>query len=105
MSDMARLLLFQLKLYPDQADWKESRSLTNTVESDLKFAKGYEDAYVAIIDTIPSTSRVELPYKLKWESLEIDRRVFNELYLAINPKTSPPREVLQRTLLMNGSEI
>lgn len=63
--------------------------MINTVESDLKFAKGYEDTYVAIIDTIPSTSRVKLPFKLKWESIEIDGRVFKKLYLTINPQTSP----------------
>jgi len=102
---MKQLLLLQLKLYHDKADWKESPSMPNTVESDLKFAKNHKETYVGIIDTIPSTFRVELPYKMKWQSIKIEKQVFDRLYLSINPKTSPPREILQRILLANGNEI
>jgi hypothetical protein len=79
--------------------------MPNTVESDLKFAKNHKDTYVGVIDTIPSTSRVELLYKMKWQSIKIEKQVFDRLYLSINPKTSPPREILQRILLANGNEI
>ncbi len=102
---MGQLLLLQLKLYHDKADWKESPSMTNTVESDLKFAKNHKGTYVGIIDTIPSTSRAELSYKMKWQSIKIEKQVFDRLYSFISPKTSPPREILQRILLVNGGEI
>lgn len=98
-------VLAQLKLYHDRADWKESPSMTNTVESDLKFAKGHGNTYVGIIDAIPSTPRAALPFKLKWKAIEIDSRVFDDNYANINPKTSPPRERRQKVLLARGSEI
>jgi hypothetical protein len=100
-----QVLLLQLKLYHDKADWKESPSMTNTVESDLKFAKNHKGTYVGIIDTIPSTSRAELQYKMKWQSIKIEKQVFDSLYSSISPKTSPSREMLQRILLVNGNEI
>ena len=98
-------LLVQLKLYHDRADWKETPSMINTVESDLKFAKGHKDTYLAIIDTIPSTPRAKLPFKLNWQIIEIDREVFDKVYSNINPRTSPPRESRQKILLTNGTEI
>lgn len=102
---MGRLIFLQLKLYHDKADWKESPSMTNTVESDLKFAENHEETYVGVIDVIPSTSRAELPYRMGWQSIKVEKQVFDKLYSAINPKTSPPREILQRILLANGGEI
>jgi glucose-6-phosphate 1-dehydrogenase len=98
-------VLAQLKLYHDKADWKESPSMTNTVESDLKFAKGHLDTFVALIDTIPSTSRASLPFRLRWEEIEINEKVFNREYATIHPKTSPPRERHQKALLTIGTEI
>ena len=98
-------ILVQLKLYRDKADWKETPSMTNTVESDLKFVKGHEDAYVAVIDTIPSTPRVKLPFKLNWQTIEIDDDMFSKVYSDINPRTSPPRERRQKILLANGTDI
>ena len=98
-------LLIQLKLYHDKADWKEKPSMTNTVESDLKFAKGHHDTYVGIIDTIPSTSRAKLPFKLNWQLVELNKEVFDKLYATINPKKSPPRERRQKILLMKGTEL
>jgi hypothetical protein len=85
-------ILVELKLYRDKADWKESKSMKNTVESDLRFAKGYEDTYVGIIDVIPSTQRAYLDYSLEWKELEIDKQIFNLHYVGIDPATSPPRE-------------
>lgn len=98
-------LLVQIKFYHDKADWKETPAMMNTVESDLKFAKGHKDTYVAIIDTIPSTTRAVLPFELAWEKVEIDQKVFNEVYSTINPRTSPPRERQQRILLANGVQL
>jgi hypothetical protein len=97
--------LVQIKFYHDTADWKETPTMMNTVESDLKFAKGHADTYVAIIDTIPSTTRAILPFKLAWEKVEIDEQVFNKVYSTINPKTSPTRERQQKTLLVNGDQL
>lgn len=98
-------ILVQLKLYHDRADWKETQSMTNTVESDLKFAHGHHNTYVTIIDTIPSNPRAKLPFKLKWQTIEIDGKVFDESYSNINPRTSPPRERRQKVLLACGTEI
>jgi len=98
-------LLVQLKLYHDKADWKETPSMTNTVESDLKFAKGHKNTYVGIIDAIPNTARARLPYELDWQTVEIDKDVFNKIYQDINPRTSPPRTRKQKVLLANGTEI
>lgn len=98
-------LLVQIKFYHDKADWKETPAMMNTVESDLKFAKGHKDTYVAIIDTIPSTARAMLSFNLPWEKVEINEKVFNEVYSTINPKTSPPRERQQRILLANGAQL
>jgi len=79
--------------------------MKNTVESDLKFAKGHEDIYVGIIDVIPSTRRTRLKYSLDWKELELDEQGFNNHYLNINPATSPPRERIQKSLLANGLQI
>lgn len=98
-------VFIQLKLYHDKADWKESPSMKNTVASDLKFAKGYGDTFVALIDTIPSTTRTSLPFKLKWREIEIYKKTFFVEYSMIHPKTSPPRERHQRVLLAKGTEI
>ena len=98
-------LLVQLKLYHDRADWKETPSMTNTVESDLKFAKGHRNTYVGIIDAIPNTPRAKLPYELNWQTVEIDKDVFDKIYRDINPRTSPPRTRKQKALLANGTEI
>jgi len=98
-------LLVQIKFYHDKADWRETPTMMNTVESDLKFAKGHADTYVAIIDTIPSTTRAILPFKLAWEKVEIDEQVFNKVYSTINPKTSPTRERQQNILLVNGDQL
>lgn len=98
-------VLVELKLYHDKADWKETSTMTNTVESDLKFAKGNRNVYVGVIDVIPSTSRQSLPFNLSWNEIEIDEEVFQERYADINPKTSPPRERVQKTLFANGLEI
>ena len=98
-------ILVELKLYHDKADWKESQSMINTVESDLKFAKGYDNTYVAIIDVIPSSQRVHLEFSLDWKELEIDKKIFDLYYVGINPPTSPPRERIQKTILANGTEI
>jgi hypothetical protein len=95
-------ILVELKLYHDKADWKESKSMKNTVESDLRFAKGYEDTYVGIIDVIPSTQRAHLDYSLDWKEIEITKQIFNLHYVRINPATSPPRERIQKSLLVNG---
>ena len=105
IGDKDSCILVQLKLYHDRADWRETRSMTNTVESDLKFAKGHGDTYVGLIDTIPSTSRTGLPFNLKWQTIEIDKQVFGELYAHINPRTSPPRERRQKSVLAKGTEI
>ena len=98
-------LLVQLKFYHDRADWKETPSMTNTVESDLKFTKGHKNTYVGIIDTIPSTPRAKLPFKLNWQAVAIHKGVFDKIYRNINPRTSPPRERKQKSLLANGTEI
>ncbi len=98
-------ILVELKLYHDKADWKESKSMKNTVESDLRFAKGYEDTYVGIIDVIPSTQRAHLDYSLNWKEFEIDKQFFNLHYVDINPASSPPRERIQKSLLANGTEL
>ena len=98
-------ILLQLKLYRDKVDWKEIPSMTNTVESDLNFAKGSDDIYVAVIDTIPSTTRLQLPFHLNWQTIEIDEQVFDREYSRIHPKTSQPRERQQKVLLVKGSEI
>ena len=98
-------LLIQLKFYHDTADWKESLSMKNTVESDLKYAKGHDNIYVGIVDVTPSSSRPPLPFRLKWKTLEIDVDVFDRYYANINPPTSPRRERIQNTLLMNGLEL
>ena len=98
-------LLIQVKFYHDEADWKETPTMMNTVESDLKFAKGHADTYVAIIDTIPSTTRAILPFKLAWKEVEIDEQIFNSVYSAINPKTSPKRARQQNTLLVRGDKL
>ena len=95
-------ILVELKLYHDKADWKESKSMKNTVESDLRFAKGYEDTYVGIIDVIPSTQRAYLDYSLEWNELEIPEEIFNLHYVGINPSFSPPRERIQKSVLVNG---
>lgn len=105
IGDMPRCIWVQLKFYHDEADWKQSPSMMNTVESDLKFAEGHGDTFVAIINTIPSTSRVRLPFKLDWQTIEIDRNVFEEVYSTINPRTSPPREMRQKAILVNGTKI
>ena len=98
-------LLVQLKLYHDKADWKETPTMRNTVESDLKFAKGRADVYVGIIDVIPSSSRQLLSFRLQWQTIEISDQVFQKWYANINPPTSPPREKVQKVLLANGLEI
>jgi hypothetical protein len=105
IADTKNRLLVQMKLYHDKADWKETQSMTNTVESDLKFAKGHEDTFVAVIDTIPSTARQVLPFKLNWKTIEIDEKVYKEIYSNINPRTSPKREQKQNILLANGNQI
>jgi hypothetical protein len=98
-------ILVELKLYYDKADWKESRSMKNTVENDLKTAKGHKNTFVGIIDVVPSTYRAKLVYSLNWNILEIDRQVFDSYYRDINPISSPPRERKQQTLLVNGTQI
>jgi hypothetical protein len=98
-------LLIQLKFYHDKADWKESPSMQNTVESDLKFAKGHDNIYVAIVDAIPSSHRAPLPFRLQWKTIEIDIDTFNRFYANISPRTSPSRERIQNALLMNGLEL
>lgn len=98
-------LLVQLKLYHDKADWKETRTMRNTVESDLRFAKGRDNVYVGIIDVIPSSSRPPIPFRFQWKTFEIDKKVFHRWYANINPPTSPPRERVQRALLASGLEI
>lgn len=105
MGETDSCILIQLKFYHDKADWKETPSMTNTVESDLKFAKDHKDTYVGIIDTIPTTTRAKLLYILNWELIEIDKQVFDEIYSNINPRTSPPRESKQNVLLAKGTEI
>ena len=98
-------ILVELKLYHDKADWKESKSMRNTVESDLKFAKDHEHTYVGIVDVIPNAQRTQLGYSLFWKELELDRQVFNLHYAVIHPATSPPRERIQKSLLVNGLQI
>lgn len=98
-------ILVELKLYHDKADWKESKSMRNTVESDFKFAQDHEHTYVGIVDVIPSTQRTQLGYSLFWKELELDRPVFNLHYADIHPATSPPRERIQKSLLVNGLQI
>jgi hypothetical protein len=105
IGNILKQLLVQIKFYHDIADWKETPTMMNTVESDLKFAKGHADTYVAIIDTIPSTTRAILPFKLAWENVEIDEQVFNKVYSTINPKSSPTRERQQKTLIVNGDQL
>ena len=98
-------VLVQLKLYHDPVDWKETPSMRNTVESDLKFAKGHGNVYVGIIDVVPSSSRPKIPFKLEWETIELDEKVFQQFYVAIHPKSSPQRERIQKAVLVNGAEI
>jgi len=98
-------ILVELKLYHDKADWKETKSITNTVESDLKFALGHEDIYVGIVDVIPSTHRVHLDYLLHWEEIKINKKIFDRYYSKINPASSPPRERIQKWVLVNGVQI
>lgn len=98
-------LLVELKLFRDTADWKESSTMEHTVESDLKFAEGKENVYVGIIDVIPSTSRQPLSFNLQWNEVEINEEVFQERYAGIAPRTSPPRERIQKSTLVNGLEI
>jgi hypothetical protein len=98
-------LLIQLKFYHDKADWKESSSMQNAVESDLKYAKGHDNIYVGIVDAIPSSSRMPLPFRLHWRTIEINADTFNRFYAKINPTTSPRRERIQNALLANGSEL
>jgi hypothetical protein len=98
-------ILVELKLYHDSADWKGSSTMRNTVENDLKFAKGRNTVYVGIIDVIPTSSRPSIPFKLQWKTIELDEKVFQRFYAFINPPTSAQRESTQRTLLANGTEI
>ncbi len=100
-----RPLLVELKLYHDPADWKESSTMTNTVESDLKFAKGREDVHVGIIDTIPSTTRPSIPFRLEWQLIRINEAAFQQHYANIAPQSSPRREQEQRAVLVKGSEL
>ncbi len=96
--------IVELKIYHDKADWKATRTSTNTVETDLNFVKGKDNAWAGIIDTIPSTSRQPLPYDLRWQEIEIDEDVFKKYYESKHPKSSPPRERMQKTLFVNGLE-
>ncbi len=98
-------IVVQLKLYHDKADWKETSSMRNTVESDLNLAKGRSNVWVCVIDVIPSSTRATLPYILKWERLEIDNEVFQKEYAGINPRTSLRRERVQKTLLVQGLDL
>ncbi len=79
--------------------------MTNTVESDLKYAQGHNNTYVAIIDVIPSTTRAILPFKVNWQTIEINKVVFDKFYANINPRTSPPRERQQKILLKKGTTL
>ena len=92
----------ELKLFHDRADWKESSTMKNTVESDLKFASGNPNAWVGIIDTIPSTSKHNVPFQIKWNFFKIDNKAFEERYKNISPPSSDPREQTQREFFMNG---
>ena len=96
-------ILVQLKLYHDRAEWTESPSMTNTVESDCKFACGRPDVFVGIIDVIPSTPRKKLAYNLDWREITLSDKAY-ELYKSTNPRTSP-RERIQRVVLARGSEL
>jgi hypothetical protein len=95
----------ELKIYHDQADWRESKGATNTVETDLNFAKGDPRVWVGVIDAIPSSSRPRIPYDLAWQECKISKKIFDEEYQKINPKSSPPREQKQRWFFVNGTEL
>jgi len=105
LKDRGLTSVVELKLFHDCADWKESRTMKNTVETDLKFAKKNPNAWVGVIDTIPSTSKQNIPFQIKWNFFKIDDIIFEERYKKINPPSSDPREQTQREFFMNGLDL
>lgn len=105
LKDGENLSVVELKLYHDSADWKETRSSSNTVETDLKFARNNQDVWIGVIDTIPTTTRPHIPFILPWRTLMIDTRIFEKFYKNRNPVSSPNREIQQHHLFVNGSKL
>ncbi len=97
--------VIELKLFHDPVDWKETRGITNAVETDLNFAKGDSRIWVGVIDTIPSVKRPMIQYDVEWEECNIVKKVFEENYRDIAPPSSPKREQKQRWFFVNGSQI
>ena len=99
----------ELKLYHDTAAWKKTPKTTNTVQSDLQFAKEYSTLdipiWVGVIDTIPSTNKQKIPFDIDWKECNILEDVFEKNYKNINPPSSPPREKKQRWFFVNGSNL
>ena len=99
------LALVELKLYHDEADWKETKTMKNTVESDLIFAEGKANVWVGIIDTIPSVHRQQLRFELPWTRVVLPTNVFDEFYQNANPPSGWPRERIQGAALINGGQL
>jgi len=95
----------ELKIFHDPVDWKETRGITNAVETDLNFAKNDSRVWVGVIDTIPNTKRPDISYKINWQECTITENVFEQNYKNMAPKSSPPREQKQRWFFVNGLEI
>jgi len=95
----------ELKIFHDPADWKETRGMTNTVETDLNFAKGDSRVWVAVLDVIPSIKRPDIPFKIDWTECNIIKKVFEQNYQNISPPSSPSREQRQRWFFVNGENI
>ncbi len=94
----------ELKIYHDTADWKETKTSQNTVETDLKFAKGKENTWVGIIDTIPTTTRQQIPYNLKWKSFSLSEDLVRK-YNQAKGQSVLPREAVQREIFAKGTEV
>ncbi|MGQ0772011.1 MAG: hypothetical protein ACT4NT_04490, partial [Nitrososphaerota archaeon] len=104
IGSFANLAVIELKLYHDTADWKETKTSQNTVETDLKFATGKENAWVGIIDTIPSTTRQLIPYNLKWKPFSLSEDLVRS-YNQEKGQSMPPRETTQRHVFVKGTEV
>ena len=98
-------IVVELKIFHDPVDWKETKGITNAVETDLNFAKGDSKIWVGVLDVIPSVKRPTIPYNIEWQECDIVKKVFEEYYQNVAPQSSPPREQKQRWFFVNGSQI
>ena len=98
-------IVVELKIFHDPVDWKETKGITNAVETDLNFANGDSRIWVGVLDVIPSAKRPTIPYNIEWQECNIVKKVFEEHYQNIAPPSSPPREQTQRWFFVNGSQI